>query len=138
MIAKDLKFEEINIGDTATFDKTFTNKDVEDFARLSGDFNPLHTDESYAKTTQFKKPIIHGMLVGSLCSTLLGMYLPGKKCLYISQTLSFKNPVFVGDKLTVTGNVKTKSVGTRLLEISISITKGAIDVVKGEAIVKVL
>jgi hypothetical protein len=66
MEAKDLTFEDIKVEDSASFERVFTEEDVKNFAELSGDKNPLHTDESYAETTQFKHKLVHGMLVGSL------------------------------------------------------------------------
>lgn len=112
MEPKDLSLNDINIGDTVSFIRVFTEKDVKDFTKLSGDENPLHTDENYASKTKFGQKLVHGMLVGSLCSTLVGMYMPGKRCLYLDQTLSFKNPVFINDKLTVAGKVLSKSIST--------------------------
>lgn len=137
-IPKDVPFEDIALGDNASFERTFSEEDVNDFARLSGDVNPLHTDEAYARTTVFKKRVVHGMLVGSLCSFLVGMHLPGKKCLYLSQTLRFKKPVFIGDTVTVKGTVTAKSVSTRILEIAVSVMRGDVQVMDGTATVQVL
>lgn len=138
MEARDLVMEDIQVGDTAFFDRLWTEEDVSTFAKLSGDTNPLHMDDEYAQTTQFKGRLVHGMLVASLCSTLVGMYLPGKKCLYLSQTLTFKKPVFIGDTVSVTGVVIAKSSVTKLLSISISIRKGKEEVVVGDARVQIL
>ena len=68
MEPKDLSLNDINIGDTVSFIRVFTEKDVKDFTKLSGDENPLHTDENYASKTKFGQKLVHGMLVGSLCS----------------------------------------------------------------------
>lgn len=138
MKPKEFSINEIKVGDSASFSRVFTEKDVEDFAKLSGDMNPLHTDENYASKTKFKKKLVHGMLVGSLCSALVGMHIPGKRCLYLSQTLYFKNPVYINDKVTVYGVVKSKSVSTGILEISISIKKGDEIAVEGEAHVQLI
>jgi len=138
MKLKELSLNDIKVGDVASFTRIFTEKDVNDFAKLSGDENPLHTDEVYALTTKFKQRLVHGMLVGSLCSTLVGMYLPGKRCLYLSQTLFFKNPVFINDELVVTGTVKSKSVSTGILEILISIKKDLETVLEGIACVQLI
>ena len=139
MIPRDLTIDDIKIGDSASFERSFSEKDVDDFAKLSGDSNPLHTDEAYAKTTKFKRRIVHGMLVGSLCSALVGMQIPGKRCLYLSQTLDFRKPVFIGDKLTVNGVVRSKSLSTRMIEIEIIIKNDAEEtVLKGIAKVQVL
>lgn len=134
----DRQFENIVIGNSASFDHTFTEDDIKTFAKLTGDINPLHTDVAYAALTRFKKPIMHGMLVGALCSTLVGMHLPGKRCLYLRQGLSFRQPVYPGDALCVTGTVTEKIESTRMLTISISITREGIPVIDGEASVQVL
>ena len=138
MKAKELSLENIKVGDEVSFNRVFTEKNIKDFAKLSGDKNPLHLDKKYAAQTKFKQRLVYGMLVGSLCSTLVGMYLPGKKCLYLGQTLIFKNPVFIGDELTIYGIVTSKSVSTGILEISISIKKQNTEVVSGLAKVAVI
>lgn len=138
MDARDLRFEDIEVGDIASFERVITQADVDAFAALSGDTNPLHVDAAYAATTQFKKPLVHGMLVGSLCSQLVGMHLPGKRCLYLEQTLQFKKPVYAGDSLMVRGTVTHISTATRVLTIAISVTKGQDEVLAGIAKVQVL
>lgn len=138
MKAKEYTFENIVIGDNASFTKTWAKEDVLVFSALSEDMNPLHIDEEYTKTTQFGKPIIHGMLVASSFSTLLGMYLPGKYCLYVKQDISFKKPVYVGDILTVEGRVVAKIQSANMLEIKMKISRGNEVVVEGTALVQVL
>jgi acyl dehydratase len=138
MEAKDIPFEDIVVGDTASFERTLTADNITAFATLSGDSNPLHVSEEYAKTTQFGKPLVYGMLLAGLFSTLVGMHLPGKRCLYLGQTLQFKKPVFAGDTVQVTGTVVTKSDSTRLLTINTVITKCTEEVVTGVATVQVL
>lgn len=136
--ARDTSFDEIFVDDTASCSRTWTEKDVEVFSILSGDSNPLHMDNTYASTTQFGKRLVHGMLVGSLCSQLVGMYIPGRKCLYLKQQLVFKQPVFIGDTVVATGIVVSKSKSTRMLTISIKIRKNDSIVLEGEALVQVL
>lgn len=138
MEARNLTFADISVGDTASFERIVSSEDVHAFAQISGDKNPLHSDPVYAETTLFKRPIVHGMLLGSLCSTLVGMYLPGKRCLYLSQTLAFKKPVYAGDTVVVQGTVVAKSISTHVLTISISIQCGKEEVVGGSAMVRVL
>lgn len=133
MKARDLHLEDIAVGDTASFERTIRESDIAAFAQLSGDHNPLHTDVAYAAGTSFGRPIVHGMLLGALCSTLVGMYMPGKRCLYLGQSLRFKKPVYAGDTVTVTGTVQAKSAVTRVLSIAVSICRGAEEVVVGEA-----
>ncbi len=90
------------VGDTASFSKTITEADLVLFAGVSGDTNPLHLDAEYAKATRFGARIAHGMLTASLISAVLGTRLPGPGGIYLSQTLKFLKPVFVGDTITAT------------------------------------
>jgi 3-hydroxybutyryl-CoA dehydratase len=100
--------EEIDEGMTAVFSKTVTEADIVLFAEVSGDTNPVHLDEEYAKTTMFKGRIAHGMLGASFISTVFGTKLPGPGCVYLSQSLKFKAPVRIGD--TVMARVTAKLV----------------------------
>ena len=88
------------VGEEATFTRTFTQEDVQTFSKLSGDTNPIHLDENYARQTRFGGRIIHGMLVASLISSALGTILPGPGCVYASQQLSFRAPARIGERLT--------------------------------------
>ena len=136
--AKDLKWEDIKVGDTASFSRTISEKDVNDFAKLSGDYNPLHTDEEYAKTTKFGKRVVHGMFLGALISQLLGMELIGKRCLYLSQDLQFKKPVFIDDTILISGEIKNKSESTQILDILIEVKKEKEILLIGEAKVQII
>ena len=138
MHARDLTFEEIKVGDTASFERTIVESDVRAFAALTGDENPLHVDPGYAATTKFGKPLVHGMLLGGLCSALVGMHLPGKRCLYLSQSLTFKKPVFIGDTVRVQGTVSAKSEATRVLTLALTITSNGQEVAGGTALTQVL
>lgn len=95
-----MTFEEINIGDTASFTKVVTREMVQAFAEISGDTNPIHLDEEYAKGTIFKENIAHGILVTGLISKVLGCDLPGYGAVYLSQFVEFKRPVKLGDEIT--------------------------------------
>ena len=97
---KDLK-----VGDKASRSKVFTDDDVKQFAEISTDKNPIHLDEEYARNTIFKQRIVHGMLVGSLFSGILGCDLPGEGTIYLGQTLSFKAPVPLNEEVTATVEV---------------------------------
>lgn len=92
---------EIKVGDTAQFSKTLLESDVYLYARLTGDLNPVHVNEEYAKKTFFRTRIVHGMLLGGLISTVLANKLPGPGTIYVSQKLNFLAPVRIGDTLTV-------------------------------------
>jgi len=101
-------FAEINVGDKATFTKKVTEEDVVKFADVTGDTNPAHMDEEYAKTTMFKKRIAHGMISAGMISAVLGTKLPGPGAIYMSQTLKFKAPVNFGDELTAVAEIVEK------------------------------
>ena len=97
---------EISIGSKATYTKTCTENDVILFAKVSGDINPVHLDENFAKTTQFGQCIAHGMYTGALVSAALAVELPGPGTIYLGQEIKFKAPVFIGDTITVTLEVE--------------------------------
>ena len=113
----EYKFDEIVLGTKIKFTVQIDESAINDFARISGDYNPLHMDEKYAAKTQFDKRVCHGMLPVSFFSRLVGMYMPGKNSLYFSQTLNFQTPCFVGDKVTIEGEVIDKSQSTRIITI---------------------
>ncbi len=110
-------FDEIEVGLKKEFQIKITESLVNDFAKISGDFSPIHINEEYAKGTIFKKRLVHGMLLSSLLSKIQGMYLPGKRALYFSQTLNFRNPCYIDDIVTVSGKVIAKSESTKILKI---------------------
>ena len=110
-------FDEIEIGLTKEFHVIITEQLVNDFAKISGDYSPIHMDEEYAKSTTFEKKVVHGMLLASFLSRVDGMYLPGKHALYFSQTIEFHNPCFIDDKVTVFSKVIDKSESTKILKI---------------------
>ena len=102
-------FDEINIGDSASLTRTLTREDIQLFAVMSGDVNPAHVDEEYAKSEMFQKIIAHGMWGGALISTLLGTKLPGPGAIYLGQTLRFRRPVAPGDIITVSATAIAKN-----------------------------
>lgn len=101
-----LKISELQLGQKAVFTKTITETDVYLFAGISGDINPAHLNEDYAKNTLFKGRIAHGMLTASLISAVIGVQLPGPGTIYSSQTLNFLAPVRFGDTITATVEIK--------------------------------
>jgi 3-hydroxybutyryl-CoA dehydratase len=96
----------LKIGDTFTVQKEVTDELIRKFADVSGDHNPIHLDEEFAKTTRFGKRIAHGMLGASFISAVLGYKLSEQKVVYLSQTLKFIAPVFIGDTVTAKAVVK--------------------------------
>ena len=103
---KSMTIGQIKIGDKAETKKQFSETDVLDFARISTDFNPAHVNKEYAEKTMFKKQIVHGMLVGSLFSSIFGVQLPGLGSIYTKQSLKFTKPVYFGDLVTAEVIVK--------------------------------
>ncbi len=129
--------EDLSEGMSAVYTKTVTDADLEQFAEVSGDFNPVHMDPEYAKTTMFKGRIAHGMLSASFISTVLGTKLPGPGAIYISQNLRFKAPVRPGD--TVTAEVTVKSVDLDRSRVSVDTvcTVNGKPVIEGDAVMMV-
>ena len=115
-------FNSINVGDSKEFDVVIDESLVNNFASMSGDHNPLHMNEEYAKTTNFSKRVCHGMLIASFLSRLVGMHMPGKNSLYFSQTLNFRTPCFLNDKITVKGEVIEKHQTTKIITMKTTIT----------------
>lgn len=93
-------------GDTASLTRTITQADVGAFASLSGDTNPVHLDPEHARRTRFGRPIAHGALLGGLISAAIGTRLPGEGAIYLSSSLRFRAPCFVGDTVTATVTVR--------------------------------
>ena len=115
-------FENIKVGFSKKIEVTITESMVNDFARISGDFSPIHMNKDYSSSTKFQKRIVHGMLLASFLSRIVGMYLPGKHGLYTTQSLEFHNPCFIGEKITVTSKIIDKSESTKILKIESNIT----------------
>ena len=132
----ELKYADIKVGDKASFSKTISEADIYNFAGISGDFNPVHIDEEFAKTGLFKTRIAHGFLVGSFISTVLGTKLPGPNTVYLSQEMQFKAPVKIGDTLTAECEVLEKIDMKKILKMKTTVynqTKTA--VIEGTATV---
>lgn len=99
---KGLTIDQLEVGQKASFTKTVTEADVYNFAGVTGDFNPAHMNEEYAKKTAFKTRIAHGMLSAGFISAVLGTKLPGPGTIYLNQDLRFTKPVQFGDTITAT------------------------------------
>ena len=115
--ARVRRFEEIAEGETAVLERDLGAEDVAAFARLTGDMNPLHMDEAYASGTRFGRRVVHGMLTASLMSTLIGMELPGRHALFLSESAEFRKPVLLGDRLRMEAKVLRKIASSRILEL---------------------
>jgi 3-hydroxybutyryl-CoA dehydratase len=108
LVFNKIPLEEIEIGMSVSYSQTITDADIKSFAGLSGDRNPVHLDEEYAEASRYKKRIAHGLMTASYFSALFGTKIPGEGCVYVSQSLHFKRPVFMGD--TVTAIVEVTSI----------------------------
>ena len=95
-----LFFEDLSLGQSAELTRVVSAADIDSFAAVSGDTNPVHLDEAYARTTTFQTRIAHGMLSGAYISAVLGTQLPGPGAIYLSQNLKFRRPVRIGDAVT--------------------------------------
>ncbi len=129
---------ELSVGDKITVTKIFTDEDVRGFSNLSLDRNPIHLDQAYAEKSIFGQRIVHGMLVASLFSGLLGVELPGDGSIYLGQKLSFTAPVYIGDEITATVeiiNIRNDKPIVTLRTYCVN-GKGSI-VIDGEAVVKI-
>ena len=126
----------LKVGDAAEMTKTIGDEEVRAFAALTGDRNPVHLDEEYAKGTRFGRRIAHGMLGASLISAVLANELPGRGTVYLSQTLRFNAPVFLGDALTARVTVKAVREDKPVVTLETVCTNQRGErVVEGEAVV---
>ena len=118
----EYSFDEIELGMQKSFKVDISKNMLDVFGRDTGDYNPLHMSEEYASSTSFKKRVCSGMFLASFFSRLVGMYLPGKHALHISQSLTFVNPCFIGETITVEGKVIDKSAATKIIKLETTIT----------------
>ncbi|RLI62516.1 MAG: hypothetical protein DRO88_11755 [Promethearchaeia archaeon] len=106
-------FDEFKVGDSAQITVKTSNETVEQFGKLTTDFNPLHFNDEFAAKTVFKKRLVHGAFSSGLISAVIGMKLPGPGALYLDQYCKFRKPVYIGDKLTAIATVVEKKVKER-------------------------
>jgi acyl dehydratase len=116
------RLDDISPGLTKNFKIKVTESMTEEFAKLTGDYSPLHMEEEYARTTSFGRRICHGMLVGSFFSRLVGMHLPGKYGLLLSYSIRHLLPCFLDQEIMVEGSVVDKSCATRIITLSAKVT----------------
>src|SRR5437588_4440374 len=132
-----LYFEDLSIGMSESLSKTIASSDVVGFAQLTGDRNPIHLSEHFAAKTQFGKRIAHGLYTASLISAVLGTRLPGPGAVYISQTLNFRAPVRIGDRVDVTVEVAELIASRQRARLACTCKVADEVVLDGEAWVKV-
>jgi len=138
MKVPNLNFSEIKEGDIYLFEKNLSEENVMGFAKITGDFNPLHVDVAFGRKSQFKSNIVHGMLAASLFSTLVGMYCPGEKSIYLTQTLNFKAPIFYNESVFVKGTVLAKNDAIKVITLKTEIIKEGKVMINGEAKVRMV
>jgi 3-hydroxybutyryl-CoA dehydratase len=101
-------FDQIEVGEKASFSKTICETDICFFAAISGDFNPAHVNEAYSKVTKFKTRVAHGFVAESLCAPVVGMKLPGPGTVVVDHYTRYLRPTFIGDTITATAEVQEK------------------------------
>lgn len=130
-----LYFDELSVGQSAEMSRVVGSADIEAFAEVSGDNNPVHLDENYARTTTFGERIAHGMLSAAYISAILGTKLPGPGAIYLSQTLRFRRPVKIGDLVVARATVTELDEAKGRATLSTVCEVNGKTVVDGEAVV---
>ena len=130
---------EVKLGASFSKERMVTDELIRQFAEISGDFNPIHLDEEFAKKTRFGRRIAHGMLSGAFVSAVLGFELSERKIVYLSQTLRFKSPVFIGDTVTTTATVTNIREDKPIVTLeTVCTNQDGKTLVTGEAVVMIL
>ncbi len=130
---------DLKIGDRFSTSREVTDELIRKFAEVSGDFNPIHLDDEFAKTTRFGKRIAHGMLSGAFISAVLGYEFRERKIVYLSQTMKFVAPVFIGDTVTATGTITNIREDKNIVTLETVCTNQNGDITTtGEAMVMIL
>lgn len=134
VLSKDLlSIDQVQVGMQASMTRQVTDADIQIFADLSGDYNPVHLDDEYALASPFKQRIAHGMLSATFLSTLLGTKLPGEGSIYTSQALKFVRPVYVDDTVTATVSVTKVNLEKKRVTLETVCTVDNKPVITGEA-----
>jgi len=136
-VSEQMFIEDLAPGVSRSLEHAVTEEDIEAFGKLSGDRNPVHFDDDYARGTRFGGRIAHGMLTAAFVSTLIGMQLPGKGAVYLEQTLRFLAPVRPGDRLVVSCTVRELDIKRRRARLDCLCRVGETDVLQGEATILV-
>jgi 3-hydroxybutyryl-CoA dehydratase len=130
------QFEELSLGMSAIYSRTITDTDLRNFSGVTGDTNPMHLNEEYARTTFFGGCIVHGFLTASMLSTVIGTKLPGPGCIYVSQTLYFKAPVHVGETVYAKATITALDDAKRRATLQTQCLVNEKVVLDGEAVVQ--
>ena len=130
-------FEDLKEGMKASYTKIINDADVKVFSNVSGDTNPLHLNNNFARDSLFKGKVVHGMLTASLISTVIGTKLPGPGCIYIEQNLKFKAPVKIGDSVTALCEIIGIISNQHMIKMNTTCTVASRVVIAGEATILV-
>ena len=126
------------VGEKAQMSKVFTEKDVRQFAEVSTDTNPIHLDEDFAKNSVIGQRIVHGMLVASMFSAIIGNKLPGKGTIYLGQSINFKKPILINDQITASVEITNIREDKPIITLeTLCFNEKAEIVIEGEAVVKI-
>jgi 3-hydroxybutyryl-CoA dehydratase len=126
-------YEKIHVGDIYSFNHMISEDDINAYANLIGDFNPMHIDDDYAKNTMYEGKISHGMLAASLFSTLLGMYCPGRDSIILAIDVKFKKPIRPNISLKISGEVISKVDAIKMLTFKLNLSDEENTLIVGEA-----
>ncbi len=129
--------EDLKLNQTDEIERKVTERDIDDFAKLTGDDNPVHTNPDFAKKTIFKQKVAHGFLSASFISTLIATKLPGPGSIYLSQNLKFLAPVFIDDLIRVKVTVQEIDLEKKKVKLQTECFKNEKKIISGEAFVLV-
>ncbi|MFM4849397.1 MaoC family dehydratase [Aeromonas rivipollensis] len=122
-----------SVGMTESYSQTITDSDIKSFSGISGDKNPVHMSDDFALNTQFKRRIAHGLMSASYFSALFGMKIPGPGCVYLSQSLKFLKPVYIGDTVTAKVTITKLNKRSRRFTFETCCYVDGVGVIVGEA-----
>ncbi len=129
--------EQLKVGTEVCFERQILESDLDNFARISGDYNPLHTDRQFARNAGFRDRVVHGALLVALVSRFVGMELPGLHSLLLSMKLNFVAPTFPGEIIKMFGRVESIHLEQRVIVLRLMISSGGELRARGSAMVKV-